>query len=100
MLGPKSPSQDTRGVNTPMDETCTFLSYNSTGLNTVKTKWIRDLIDVTKSDFISVQEHFKKTKSIEKFFSDEFPNSSSFIVPGHRDPGQELGRAKRRPSYA
>ena len=96
MLGPKSLSLATSGVSisTPMDETCTFLSYNSTGLNSMKTMWIRDLIAVTNADFVSVQEHFKKTKSIEKFFSDEFPNSHSFIVPGHRDPGQELGRPK------
>ena len=95
MLGPKSLSLVTSGVSistTLMNETCTFLSYNSTGLNTMKTMWIRDLIALTNADFVSVQEHFKKRKSIEKFFSDEFPNSHSFIVPGHR--GQELGRPK------
>ena len=58
------------------------------------TKWIRDLINVTNADFISVQEHFKMTKSLEKYFCDEFPNNSSFVVPGHREPGQEQGRAK------
>ena len=73
---------------------CTFASYNSTGMNSVKTNWIRDFINVTNADFISVQEHFKKTKSIEKYFSDEFPNSSSFVIPGFREPGQEYGRAK------
>ena len=60
--------------------TCTFVSYNSTGMNSVKTKWIRDLINVTNADFISVQEHFKMTKSLEKYFCDEFPNNSSFVV--------------------
>ena len=73
---------------------CTFASYNSTGMNSVKTNWIRDFINVTNADFISVQEHFKKRKSIEKYFSDKFPNSSSFVIPAFREPGQEYGRAK------
>ena len=46
----------------PVDNISTFLSYNSTGLNTVKTKWIRDIIQVTKSDFTAVQECFKRLK--------------------------------------
>ena len=58
------------------NDTSTFISYNSTGFSTIKTKWLRELIDLTKADFISVQEHFKKTKSIDKYFADEFPNYS------------------------
>ena len=54
-----------------MDSVTTFLSYNSTGLNSVKTRWIRDIINVTNSDFITLQEHFKKTKNIDKYFADE-----------------------------
>ena len=73
---------------------CSFLSYNSTGLNTVKSKWIRDVMKLTKADFISIQEHFKKTKSIDKYFIDEFPNQSSFVVPGYRESGQDSGRPK------
>ena len=72
----------------------TFLSYNSTGFDTVKTKWLRDLIKLTNSDFTSIQEHFKKTKTIDKYFSDEFPNQSSFVVPGYRETGQDFGRPK------
>ena len=71
-----------------------FVSYNSTGFNTIKTKWLRDIIAVTNADFIAVQEHFKKTKSIDKYFADEFPNFSSFVVPGHREVGQDMGRPK------
>ena len=63
-------------------------------MNTVKTKWIRDVIKVTKSDFVSIQEHFKKTKTIDKFFIDQFPDNSSFVVPGYRDIGQDCGRPK------
>ena len=78
-----------------MDENITtFMSYNSTGFSTLKTKWLRDLINVTNADFISIQEHFKKTKSIEEYFANEFPHHSSFIVPGHREPGNDSGRPK------
>ena len=77
-----------------MDSVTTFISYNSTGLNSVKTKWIRDIINVTNSDFITLQEHFKKTKNIDKYFADEFPDKSPFVIPGHRDIDQESGRAK------
>ena len=71
----------------------TFLSYNSTGMNTVKSKWIRDLIKVTDSSFVQIQEHFKTNKSIDKFFSDQFPSYDGFIIPGHRAKDQDHGRA-------
>ena len=93
MVGPSSPSKDTREV-IPMDNISTFLSYNSTGLNSVKTKWIRDIVKLTKSDYISIQEHFKKTKTIDKYFIDQFPDQSSFVVPGYRESGQDSGRPK------
>ena len=70
------------------------MSYNSTGFNTLKTKWLRDLIDLTNVDFISIQEHFKKTKGIEDYFANEFPNYSPFVVPGYREPGVDSGRPK------
>ena len=45
-----------------------FLSYNSTGINDVKAKWIRDLYMTTDASFVGVQEHFK-TVNIDKSFS-------------------------------
>ena len=57
--------------------TANFMSYNSTGINTIKADWIRDLYKVTNIDFISIQEHFKKTKTVDKFFKDQFPDKSS-----------------------
>ena len=41
-----------------------------------------------------MQEHFKKTKSLEKYFCEEFTNNSSYVIPGYREPGQEHGWAK------
>ena len=63
--------------------TVNFLSYNSTGLNTMKSKWLRDLMDVSKIDFCSIQEHFKK--NVGNFFSSNFPGFSSYIVPATRN---------------
>ena len=70
------------------------MSYNSTGLNTVKSDWIRNLYKVSKSDFISIQEHFKKNKNIDKFFKDQFPENASYDKTGHRGKQQDSGRPK------
>ena len=75
-----------------MANTISFLSYNTTGLNTVKTKWIRDLAKLTNISFINIQEHFRKSKTIGKFFSEEFPKFNSYVIPGFRAPGQDSGR--------
>ena len=44
----------------------TFMSYNSTGLDKIKIKWINEFIDTFKVDCIQLQEHFKAIKSIDK----------------------------------
>ena len=74
--------------------TVNFLSYNSTGLDSIKADFIRNLYNVTKCDFISIQEHFKKTKSIDKFFKNSFPDQISYIIPGFREKDQDSGRPK------
>ena len=74
--------------------TVNFLSYNSTGLNSIKADWIRNLNKVTKSDFISLQEHFKNTKSTDKFFKEQFPENFSYVVKGQREKEQDSGRPK------
>ena len=72
----------------------TFMSYNSTGLSSVKCRWICDICDEFDVDYLSLQEHFKKTNSIDKYFRDNFKNYNSYIVPGYRPPGQDSGRCK------
>jgi exonuclease III len=69
-----------------------FISYNSTGINTVKTKWIRDLMKVTNASFIQLQEHFKKNKATDKFFIEQFPEHNSYVIPGYREKTQDQGR--------
>ena len=74
--------------------TVNFMSYNSTGLNTIKSDWIRDLIKTCDIQLFQLQEHFKKTKTLEKFFKDEFPLCDSYVIPAYREPGKDSERAK------
>ena len=72
----------------------TFLSYNSTGINSVKCQFINELSDEYNVNYVAIQEHFKCTKNTDKFFRDKFGQYYSYVIPGHRTPGQEYGRAK------
>ena len=72
--------------------TVNFLSYNSTGLNTMKSKWLRDLMDISKIDFCSIQEHFKK--NIGKFFADQFDKFHNYVIPAVREKDVDNGRPK------
>ena len=74
--------------------TANFMSFNSTGMNSVKADWIRNLYRISNCDFISIQEHFKKNKTIDKFFKDKFPEHSSYVIPGFREKDQDSGRPK------
>ena len=74
--------------------TVNFMSYNSTGMNSIKSDWIRDLIKTCDIQFLQVQEHFKKIKTLETYFKNEFPLCDSFVIPAYREPGQDSGRAK------
>ena len=71
-----------------------FLSYNSTGINSIKTNWIRDLCKLTKTDFFSIQEHFRSTKNTDKFFKDQFQDYYSYVIPAVKNENQDSGRAK------
>ena len=72
----------------------TFLSYNSTGLGEVKCDWLNSLAETVNANYISIQEHFRKSKTIEKYFADEFPRFNSYVIPGYREKGQDRGRPK------
>ena len=47
----------------------------------------------TGASFVGIQEHFK-TVNIDKSFSQWFPEHTCHVKPGHRESGQEGGRAK------
>ena len=63
-------------------------------MNTIKSDWICDLIQSCDIQFFQLQEHFKKTKTLETFFRDQFPLCDSFVIPAFRESGQDSGRAK------
>ena len=71
-----------------------FMSYNSTGLDSVKADWIQDLINTCQIDFLQIQEHFKATKTVESYFKKHFKYSDSYVVPAYRELFQDNGRAK------
>ena len=41
---------------------------------------------------MSIQEHFKKNKTIDKFFKDSFAEHTSYVIPGYREIGQDSRR--------
>ena len=71
-----------------------FMSYNSTGLNNVKCKWISDLMQTCDISFCGIQEHFKKTRSLMSFFKTAFPEFNTSVQPGHREERRDTGRAQ------
>ena len=41
-----------------------------------------------------MQEHFRKSKTIDRYFKTQFPNYHSYVIPGFREEGQDRGRPK------
>ena len=73
----------------------TFMSYNPTGLNsTAKCRFSNTVCNDYQVDFLSFQEHFKFISSTNQYFKKQFPDYFSYVIPGHRSPSQESGRAK------
>ena len=60
----------------------------------MKAQWIRDLTGTCAAHFVGIQEHFKKTKSLNNFFRKEFCNFDSFVLPAYREEGRDTGRAQ------
>ena len=59
----------------------TFMSYNTTGISSVKSEFICDLCDEYDVDYLAVQEHFKNTKTTDKYFRDKFLDYNSYVIP-------------------
>ena len=72
----------------------TFMSYNSTGISSVKCNFICDICDEYDVDYLAIQEHFKNTKTTDTYFRDNFRDYNSYIIAGYRPPGQDFGRSK------
>ena len=70
----------------------TFMSYNSTGIDTIKCQWMRDIASEYEVSYCALQEHFKTLKSTDQWFKKQFRNYSTYVVPAHRAPGVDSGR--------
>ena len=71
-----------------------FISYNSTGLDSLKINWINDLMESTNSACLQVQEHFKATKSVTQYFKKHFKMFDPFVTPAVRESSSHAGRPK------
>ena len=76
------------------DSSVQFMSYNSTGSDSIKNSWIRDLLSTFNISFASTQEHFKKIKTVDEYFRKEFPENNCYVVPAYRELNQDKGRPK------
>lgn len=76
-----------------MMDSVSFMSYNSTGLDSAKIKFSNDLCDEYEIDFLSLQEHFKFVNT-DKIYRRGFSDFNCYVKPGYRAPGQFQGRAK------
>ena len=76
-------------------ETVTFMSYNPTGLDsTFKCRFLSNICEENDVDFVSVQEHMKFTANTDQYFRQKLPEFYQYVIPAHRSPGQDSGRAK------
>ena len=81
-------------MSIPVRKSVKFLSYNSTGMNQVKSQWVQDLMDTCDASYCGIQEHFKKIKTVQKYFKSEFPKCDSLVQPAYREEGRDTGRAQ------
>ena len=81
-------------VTDPSEEvpSVTFMSYNSTGMNSVKANWTNEMCRDLEADYCAIQEHFKNTKSTQKFFCEKFRDYYPYVIPASRAPGVDTGR--------
>ena len=49
---------------------------------------------MTNADYLTVQEHFKKNKLVDKYFKEQFPDYSPYVIPAYRENTQDSGRPK------
>ena len=75
-------------------QSTSFVSYNLTGLHAIKCKWINDLCETFSADYLCIQEHMRISRTVDKYFSDQFSSYNSYVIPGFRDFNQNKGRPK------
>ena len=79
--GGQAPTIIQQGVASMAIPTANFLSYNPTGISTDKCNFINDVCIENDVTFVSIQEHFRNNKTVDKYFSSKFSNYSSYVIP-------------------
>ena len=77
-----------------MNKPVTFMSYNSTGINSVKSLWIKETLQEQEVDFCSIQEHFKTIKTTQQWFRQQFREYHCYTTQAYRMPGVDSGRGR------
>ena len=70
------------------------MSNNSTGANTIKSQWVRDIAREYGVTYCGIQEHFKTVKSTNNWFKKQFRSFHTYVIPAYRLPGVDNGRGK------
>ena len=77
-----------------MNKTVNLISYNSTGLDSIKVNWINELLDTFDVQLFQLQEHFKAIKKVDSYFKQNFKKYDSYVLPAVRENVHHAGRPK------
>ena len=87
------PQGDARGGQA-VPQVTTFMSYNSTGIDQNKCKWIKYVANNEGVNYTTLQEHFKTVKSTAQWFCGQFKEYSTYVTQAYRLPGTANGRGR------
>ena len=59
----------------------TFMSQNTTGIDSVKTHYLREILNEYDVNYCTLQEHFKTTISTDQWFRKQFKDYHTYVIP-------------------
>ena len=81
-------------IKIAMNKTVNLISYNSTGLDSIKVNWINELLDTFDVQLFQLQEHFKAIKKVDSYFKQNFKMYDSYAIPAINENVNHLGRPR------
>ena len=72
----------------------TFMSQNMTGIDSVKTQYLREILNEFDVNYCTLQEHFKTTISTDQWFKKQFKDYHTYVTSAYRLPGVDTGRGR------
>ena len=78
----------------PMNKIVKLISYNTTGLDTIKLKWINELLETFDIELVQLQEHFKAIRQVDSYYKQNFKKYDSYAIPAIRGNVNHVGRPK------